>query len=235
MFYSLSYGKLLLSFSGELIQNIPVQSDISIILFTLALVLNAVIFVFYRKKANLILKALFLQRYFSQLIREGKLLNERIVLLITPMFFILQTILLFTVLQFFFTDLVANIQLYQLYIILFIVVVVHYFIKIFFIFSHTALFDHKQDRVYYYLNKLFFNFSSVIPLFFILPFSVFLNNKYVLFIYLAIFVLNFIFYTIRIFMLNAERDNLFRFFVYFCTLEILPYFIVVKLLLRYWN
>jgi len=233
VFFSLSYGKLLLSFSGNLIQELTVQSNITTILFTLALIINAVIFVVYRKKIILILKALFSQRSFSQLIREGKLLNERIVLLIIPVIFLLQTILLFTVLQFFFTDMVSNIQAYQLYLLLFVIVIAHYFIKIFLIFFHTVLFDQKQNRSYYYLYRLFYNYGNAVPIFFILPFSIFLNNKYLLLTYLIVFVFNFSFFAIRIFMLNIEKSNLFQFFVYFCTLEILPYLVIFKFFLRY--
>jgi hypothetical protein len=51
----------------------------------------------------------------------------------------------------------------------------------------------------------------------------------ILFVYIPLFIVIFITFFIR-FLKNLSGVSLIHFFIYFCSLEILPYFVLVKLL-----
>ena len=97
----------LLSFSGEneLLPSNIVENSITTTILVVILGLIALIFVLHRKQVLLILQGLFSQRIISQLLRDMKLIKERISILLFLVSYLIQTLFLFALLSTFLPNL----------------------------------------------------------------------------------------------------------------------------------
>ena len=189
-------------------------------------------FVLYKRKALLMLHALFSKRYLLQLLREGKLLNERIYLYSTLLYFFTFPSL---VLAFFELSIretkVAIPQPLQFYTLIFCGFVLHFFVTQLFIRFFTAIFNYQEQRYLYATTKALYRYYHAILLTCIIPLVWYTRAcEVVYFIYIPLFIIIFLTFFIH-FMRNINGISRFHFFIYFCTLEMLPYIILLKLLI----
>lgn len=189
----------------------------------------------YRKKTFLVFQSLFSSRIFAQLLRESKILNERIFLYCLAFIFPLQALFISTLILHFFPDIQHILTYPQLMLSSLIAVATDFVLK-----TTTAsfvfkLYDYNEDRPNYILNKLFFHLCNSVFHLIILPIIIFSNSKYLFFAYIPILLTTGIFLIIRILSLNIRKIGLFHFFLYFCTFEILPYAIALKALALWLN
>lgn len=112
--------------------------------------------------------------------------------------------------------------------ILFVLLLFVYFLKFFINYLYSVLFDHPKERYYINLYKFIFLTLAAMTLFPILIVVSFTGFFPLLYAYVPIFVVYVIVLIYKLLKINPRRINLFHFFLYFCTLEILPYVLLVK-------
>lgn len=216
---------------GNFLMYIPQNNNLATIVLIVALIFFTSIFVAYRHRVTLLLTSLFSQRHLSQLQREGKVANRDLFLWVQGIIVIIQALFLFTILQFLFPKIFNLINPIILYFLLLAVVLFDYFFKRIVNFVYLSLFDSSEEIPLYTLYKLFFNFSNTVVLMIIIPISLYTAFWKLLFLYIPIFLITFSVSAFKLFTINASKLKLFHFFIYFCTLEILPYLVVLKLLI----
>jgi hypothetical protein len=220
----------LLPASDNFARKLVLQTDWITFVFWAILLLVTFVLVFYRRKVVLMIKALFSQRHFSQLLREGKLLNERIYLFDLLIIFLTQGLFIYFLLDRFFPTLFVSVPPLIWYLILVGLVLFDYFFKMMVAFIFTYLFEYDEERNGYYLNKLFYYSLNSLSLFPILILTYYTGVWQFLFIYVPVFISTYLLMCYRLFTLNTKKINPFHFFIYFCTFEILPYALLVKFL-----
>lgn len=198
------------------------------IIICASLFLLTLIVVPFRRKLSLILRSLFSQRHFSLMVRESKILEERVfvfTLLFDLMVFALGILLLA---RKYYVPIVAKLSEIGVFGILFVVLLFLYFLKFFGNYIYSILFDHPKERYYINLYKFVFLTLAATTLYPILIVIYFTGCFPLLYVYIPIFVAYVIVLLYKLLKINPRHINLFQFFLYFCTLEILPYVLLVK-------
>ncbi len=210
-----------------------VSKDWITILFIISVLIYAWINFIYRKRLKQIFKAFFTGRFVNQLTREGNLLRERLALPLAIIFFI--TISLYTYYIIFFSgfgNLHKSIDSIN-YIYIFGAFIIAWSIKVVgvkFIGYLFKIVDFTND---YLLVNYIINFITGIL---ILPFmisAVYLESKVIIILISVILTGIFFFWIFRgLFIgLSNPKISLFYYFLYLCTVEILPFIIVLKSIL----
>lgn len=199
--------------------------------FGIALVLISSLVALNRRKFSMIMRALYTPRVRSQLMRETKIFDDLIYPFSVTFNCLVQGIFIFLLVENFITNIAEKIHPALLLLIAVGAVAVDYFIKMLNIYILTLLFENKEDRSNFYLNKFFYNTMNASVLFPILVLCFYIENLNILWVYLPFFFANYTMMVYRTLTLNSAKTKFFHFFLYFCTLEILPYLIIVKLLL----
>lgn len=213
-------------------QIITHSNQITLVLCVLFLLLTVIV-VSSRRKLSLILRSFFSQRYFALIQREGKLLKEKMSF----------TVLLFDIL----TISTSIVQFSSIYIpnflyrtpysakigIFFWLLFVAYFIKLFFYQMYSYLFDRKKELELIIQYKFVFvtDFALVVfPSTILIEYS---GLNFLFYVISGILVVLFGFWIYRLIKINPKGGNIFHFFLYFCTLEVLPWLILVKFMLKF--
>jgi len=200
----------------------------------LCFILLAWVQVFYPKRIQQVFRAPFSKRFINQLTRDGNLFMERIavalgvVYLLTFSLFLYEFNLQVLGLTFFG---VSGITLYGLIFLLSIGVLVT---KVALVQLLGVIFKTRETTSNYLLNLLIFALLSG-PVFLItLVFIVYLKSIILLYFSLIIFSLLFILRFIRGFFIGIAltKFSYLFLFVYLCTLEILPLFVLLRILLN---
>lgn len=219
------------STSGNFLMYIAQNNNLATVVLLVALIFFTSIFVAYRHRVTLLLTSLFSQRHLSQLQREGKVANRDLFLWVQGIIVIVQALFLYIVLQFLFPKIFNYFDSILLYFLLIGIVILDYVFKRVINFVYMSLFESSDEISLYTLYKLFFNFSNSVVLMIILPIALYTAYWKLLFVYIPIFIITFSVSAFKLFTINASKLKLFHFFIYFCTLEILPYLAVLKLLI----
>jgi hypothetical protein len=184
----------------------------------------------FKRKALLMMRALFSTRYFQQLFWEGKLANERIFLYTILIYLITFPCIILSFLHFYFSELYATYQPVKLYFTLCTGVVVALLVAQLFLWFFTTIFNYQEQRYLYTTAKALYRFYHALFLVFIAPIVWFTRlPELIFFVYIPLFIVIYITFFIR-FLRNLSGTSLIHFFIYFCSLEILPYFVLVKFL-----
>ena len=202
----------------------------TIILF-ISLILATIIFVANHQKFSLLFTSLFSQRHLSQLQREGKLANRNLFIWIHSIIFLIQALFIYIILDYFFPKVYNIIDSRILYFIIIGVVIIDLILKRLFSYIYFQTFNYSEEYTLYRIYKMLFNFSNTILLMIIIPLSIYTTEWRLIMIYFPILTITFSITSFKIFTINPKRVKLFQFFIYFCTLEILPYLVVLKLLI----
>jgi hypothetical protein len=221
------------STSGNFLMYITQNNNLPTIVLIVALIFFTSIFVAYRHRVTLLLTSLFSQRHLSQLQREGKVANRDLFLWVQGIIVIVQALFLYVIMQFLFPKIFNFFDPILLYFILIGAVLFDYFLKRIINYVNMYLFDTANDLPLYTLYKLFFNFSNSIVLMIIIPIALYTAYWKLILLYIPLFLLTFSVTAYRLFTINSIKLKLFHFFIYFCTLEILPYLAVLKLLIYF--
>jgi len=178
------------------------------------------------------LRALFSKRYLQQLLREGKLLNERIYLYSTLIFLFIfpNLVLIFVEL----TNIEINLIIHnplQLYAIVFAGFLLFFGVSRFFLWYFTMIFNYQEQRVLYLSLKALYCFCNALLFFCLLPVVWYTRTiEVIYFVYFPLFIILFFAFFIH-FLRNVNGITRIHFFIYFCSLEILPYLLLLKLLI----
>lgn len=217
--------------SGNFLVYIKENHNLPTIILVVGLIMLTSIFVTNYQKLPLLLTSLFSQRNLSQLLREGKLATKNLFAWVQVVIFLIQALFLYIVLEYFFPKVYQFTNPYFLYCITLLLVLFDYLFKRASSYLYFTMFNYKDEFAPYKLYKLLFNFSNTIFLMFLIPLSLYSHYWKSILIYIPIFIFTFSITSVKIFLLNPKRIKLFQFFIYFCTLEILPYLVVLKFII----
>ena len=214
---------------GEFSADAVPQPDngVTIVLCVLIFLLTIIVVLFRRRLSNLI-RSLYSQRFYSLLVRESKVLEE-MTFPVTLLFDLLTVSLgILVIVTHFKTLFMDRMTFWGAYGAVFAVMVAVYFLVVAANIVYTGLFDHHKER--YSLNLYKFVFLTNVAIL-LLPFLIVyhaLGNFAVMYAFIPVFFVAFGFYLYRLLKINPQNINLFHFFLYFCTLEILPWVLLVK-------
>lgn len=199
------------------------------ILICVALLLFTLIIIPFRRKLSLIVRSLFSQRYFSLMTRESKILEERVfaVTLIFDVMVMATGVLI--IIQRFRSAFVEQWTGIGVFSVLFLGMMILYWFKFFCNYLYCNLFDRPKDIYMFHLYKFVFLTDAAIVLFVVSILAEFTGVFAWLYVYIPLFITMFIVYLYKLLKINHRNVNVFNFFIYFCTLEILPYVLLVKL------
>ena len=211
---------------------VPVSSYSDIATFVLCLALLVLTLNVARNRRNFhsIIQALFLPRVRSQFFRENKLYNEWCFYLGVIFNTLVQSLLVFYLIIILLPAFAGGINLKVLYSICFGATLFDFFFKL----GNTTLlgklFECSNDAVIFNHSKFFYLSDTSVVLMPILAATIYLGMPAILFVFLLFFITVYVMMVVRTLTLKSSALSLFQFFLYFCTLEILPYLIILKLL-----
>lgn len=190
----------------------------------------------FRTRLNQFFRATFSERFVNQLVREGNLMTEYTGVVLLLIFL--------SVISLFSFQFGLQLGMIPLQNSLFII-----YLKIFIVFSTLIVIKYLAIRVFgyifktdagakaYQLNTFIFNNATGI---FLLPFLIlymYSLSLVVAYIAMAVMVILMLYRLYRSFLIgfSVTRFGVFHLFLYFCTLEILPVFWIIKVLMLYGN
>jgi hypothetical protein len=179
------------------------------------------------------MRALFSTRYLQQLLREGKLANESIFLYSVLLFLFAFPGLVITFFQYYPPMFLKTYSFppILLYGIIFGVLVVALLLSRFFLQYFTSIFNYQEQRYLYITIKTLFRFYHALLLVLCIPVIWYARIPQLLFFgYIPIFFILF-FTFFFLFLRNINGVSRIHFFIYFCSLEMLPYLLIANLLI----
>ena len=212
---------------------LPVSSyaDIATFVFCLALLVLTLNVANNRRDFNAILQSLFVPRVRSQFFRESKLYNEWCFYLGVLFNTLIQSLLVFYLMVTLLPTVVGLFNLKLLYVLCFGATLFDFFFKLGNSILLGKLFECGSDAVLFNHSKFFYISDSSVVLLPILAVTIYLGMPVLLFAYLPFFVTAYAMMVVRTLTLKSSALSLFQFFLYFCTLEILPYLVILKMLI----
>ena len=215
--------------SDELL-SVSAYADIATFVFCLAMIVLTLNVANNRRDFNATLQALFVPRVRSQFFRESRLYNEWCFYLGTLFNTLIQSLLVFYLIITWLPSVTEVIHLKLLYVLCFGATLFDFFFKLGNSTLLGKLFECSGDASLFNHSKFFYFSDSSIALFPILAITIYLGRPAILFAYLPFFLVAYVMMVVRTLSLKSSALSLFQFFLYFCTLEILPYLIILKVL-----
>lgn len=201
------------------------------LVFCLLLLLITSILIAFRRKLMLLFRALFSQRHFSIIQREGKLLEDRM----SPFVLLFDVLTITTGLVMFCTTYIPRPMSklpFLAYIgIFFVLLLAAYFLKLLCNELYAKLFGRAKERTTINQYKFIFMTDFAVALFPLLITIQYTGQYAGYYVVTGILVALFSVWFYRLMKINSNNVQRFHFFLYFCTLEILPWLIFLKVLL----
>ncbi len=204
------------------------NSDWIIIPFLLVFVLYIYISTNFHQRWIQTIKAPFSKRYLGQLERDGNIFNETILFPIIFIIIISFSLFFFLIIKRFNSIQDIGISEVNLYLIILGVYLLFMLLKSLLILIVGYIFDNQSESASFILqNLLTLSISSIIIFPFLLTFA---YSEISVFLYFSaiIIVLFLIFKNIKGFEIWNKTFNYYKIFIYLCTVEILPYVIILK-------
>ena len=184
-------------------------------------------FVLHQRKALLMLRALFSNRCLQQLLREGKKAYDGLYLGSVIISCVVLPCIV-TVLFYFYTPLFNRFSPLQIYGMCVGGTLASFFLSQLFLGYFTAIFSFQDEKYLYVVIKIFFRFYNAILLVFLIPLIWYTALPIFVFVlYFPLFIMLGSMFFIR-FITNITGKSRVYFFIYFCSLEILPYLLLAK-------
>ena len=202
------------------------------LIFCLLLFIFTMTFLTFRRKLTLIFRALFSQRHFSLLQREGKIIEDRSSIFVLAFDLITITIGLAMFCQTFISETISKWP-FIAYVGLFLaLLLVAYVFKLLCGEVYSRLFDRDKERITINQYKFIFLTDISVFLFPMLVLAQYSGLRPVYYLIAVVLVILFVIWTYRLLKINSMKGHRFQFFLYFCTLEILPWAVFLKVLLN---
>jgi len=218
--------------SGNSLVYISENHTITTSILLIALVGITILYATYKQRFTLLLTSLFSKRHLSQLLREGKLANKNLFIWVHLIIFIVETLFLYLIVQYYFPKLFNFLDPYLLIGVILFLVIIDFLIKKLFSYLYFQMFDYKEEFSQYVLYKLLLQFTNAIGFMILIPLSLYSGYWKLMLLSIPFISITFSITYFNIFTINPKRIHLFQFFIYFCTLEILPYLIIIKLMIQ---
>ena len=193
----------------------------------LLLTINAVV---YRRKFVLSLQCLYSNRAFSQLSKEGKLFSEGTFIFSLPFILLSVSLCIKQLCSSYFSPLNESMGYMHFFGLLSVAVIGFFLLRLIIDFFLFELFDCPAER--YGFHTIGFSFWLNSSLVLLLTEVIVQYTNFQNFYFFSLLIISglFLLKVYKNFVFKSTRVNLFQFFMYFCTLEILPYAVLVKLL-----
>lgn len=201
------------------------------ILFCVLLFILTMIVVTYRRRLLLVFRALFSQRHFSLIQREGKILESRgsVLLLLFDLLTITLGLVMFCTT--YFSGLMSRLPFVAWLGIFLAVLMLAYAVKLLCNEIYSSLFGRDKERASVNLYKFIVMTDFAVLIFPLLLIVQYTGLRFFYYIIAAIVSVLFFVWFYRIMKINSINGHRFHFFLYFCTLEILPWLLMFKTLL----
>ncbi|MBR3557508.1 MAG: DUF4271 domain-containing protein [Bacteroidales bacterium] len=201
------------------------------VIFCVLLLLFTMIVITFRRKLLLVVRALFSQRHFSLVQREGKVLEDR-----SSLFVLVFDLLTITTGLVMFCSTYMPVQMAKLPFIawigiFFVLVLTAYLSKLLCNGLYARLFGRDKERVAVNQYKFIFMTDFAILLFPLLLTIQYTGLRYIYYIVVVVLAVLFAVWLYRLMKINSLEGHRFHFFLYFCTLEILPWMLFLKVML----
>lgn len=201
------------------------------LIFCVLLLLFTLIIITFRRKLFLMFRALFSQRHFSLIQRESKVLEDRVSLIVL----LFNLLNITTGLVMFATTYIPGPMSKLPFIayigIFFLILLGLYLIKLLAVSLYSSLYGREKERTPINQSRFIFMTDMAVisfPFLIIIQYTG-LNFLYYILVPLLTILLGAWFY--RIMKINSVHGHGFQFFLYFCTLEFLPWLVGLKVLL----
>ena len=204
------------------------------LIFCLLLFIFTMTFLTFRRKLTLIFRALFSQRHFSLLQREGKIIEDRSSIFVLAFDLITITIGLVMFCGTFTPHAVSKWPYIACVGLFLALLLTAYLLKLFSNEVYAHLFDRDRERTTINQYKFIFMTDFSVFLFPMLILTHYSGLRAVYYLIAIVFVALFAVWIYRMLKINSMSGHRFHFFLYFCTLEILPWVLFLKVLLNTW-
>ena len=201
------------------------------LVFCLLLFIFTMTFLTFRRKLMLIFRALFSQRHFSLLQREGKIIEDRSSIFVLAFDLITITTGLTMFCNSFIPSTVSKWPFIAYIGVFLALLLAAYVIKLMCNELYSRLFDRDKERTAINQYKFIFMTDFSVFLFPMLILTHYSGLRAVYYLIAAVLASLFVIWTYRLLKINSMNGHRFHFFLYFCTLEILPWTILLKVLL----
>ena len=202
------------------------------LIFCLLLLIFTMTFITFRRKLTLVSRALFSQRHFSLLQREGKIIEDRSSVFVLAFDLITITTGLVMFCGTFTPDAVSKWPFIAYIGLILALLIAAYLIKLFCNEVYAFLFERDKERTTLNQYKFIFMTDFSVFLFPMLIITHYTGLRAVYYLIAVVFVALFAVWLYRMFKIYSMSGHRFHFFLYFCTLEILPWALFLKVLLN---
>jgi hypothetical protein len=210
------------------------QPDWVLAILVLCFILISWVQVFYHKRIHQIFRAPFSKRFINQLTRDGNLFTERIAIALGIVY-----ILTFSLFLYEYNELITGFNFpgvsgVTFYSLICVITIGMLSAKVALVQLLGAIFKTRETTGNYLLNLLIFALLSGPFLLIALVFIVYLKSVILLQICLLLFSLLMVFRFLRGFFIGMAltKFSYLFLFVYLCSLEILPFLVLIKILLN---
>jgi len=181
-------------------------------------------------------RALFSTRYLQQLLREGKFTNEYLYFFSMLIYLVVFPGMVMAFLYFYFPETLATFHYpILLYLLLLVATTVIQLISWLLLQYFATIFNYQEQRYLYLTTKTLYRFYHGLLLGAIIPVVWYGRfGALILFGYLPLFAIIYFAFFI-LFLRNINGIIRIHFFIYFCSLEILPYLLLAKWLVIIYN
>lgn len=189
----------------------------------------------YFKRLNLLLRSFFSPRFTATLIREGGVKFEMLTLGLQLVFFIVTGLLINKATQIYF----GTFMNINTFLVLMAYIISFFVVKFVLTSMISVVFKTKKESQLYIINNKMFHVVAgmvLLPLCFILYYANTPAINVIFYFSMVLLLLLFVFSLIRgvISGISVKKNNLYYLFLYFCTVEILPLIIIVKIVVNYY-
>ena len=200
-------------------------------IFCLLLFIFTMTFLTFRRKLTLIFRALFSQRHLSLLQREGKIIEDRSSIFVLAFDFITITTGLAMFCGTFIPKAVSKFPFIASVGLLLALLIAAYLFKLLCNVVYAFLFDRDKECTSVNQYKFIFMTDISVFLFPMLVLTHYSGFRAVYYLIAVVFLALFAVWMYRMLKINSMKGHGFHFFLYFCTLEILPWVLFLKVLL----
>ncbi len=197
------------------------------------LVLLTLIIVNGRRKFTSIIRALFSPRSRNQLLRESKPLAEWIYAFLFLYDFLVIGMTLYLLVSAFLPGISSHFSPPLLFLTCTAAAAAFYFLKTANLHLLAFIFDCDEDRATHEQNRFFCTTCCSLILLPLAVAATYTSQLSWLLLYGILFVACYLFAWFRTLNLKSSRFNYFEFFLYFCTIEILPFLVIIKMMISF--
>jgi hypothetical protein len=214
--------------------SLPIHYDSTNWIFFL-LVIITILYLYmqvnFSSRYSQIKRAFIVKRYYSQMVRDGNIFKERIIIPIYGVNILLFSLLIYCLFDFYIDFTLFSISHLDAFLIITICVLIYQILQSSVIRLVGSLFYAKNESETYLLNQVLF--SSLYSLF-LLPtlwLYTYNNQSIVLIAVLLFYLFLFSWRFVKAVIIWKKVFTSFKLFLYLCTLEILPFVIIAKAIL----